>query len=76
MSAIATKVTLLQKMARGLHCNGASYEMVTCSYRASQRILPADLTAKPSSGRDSYLELKCSLQLATDRLATVTAWVS
>jgi len=32
---------------------------------ASQRALPADLTAKLTGGRVSYLEAKCSLQPAT-----------
>lgn len=45
--------------------DGASYEMVSCNCRVLQRALPADLTAKPSDRRISYLELKCSLQLAT-----------
>lgn len=55
----------------------ASYEMVICSYHALQRTLPADLIAKPPNGRVPYLELKCSLQFATDRFATVTVrWAS
>lgn len=68
--------TLLWKMPRDLAIDGATYKIITCSYRALQRTFPADLTAKPPNRRVSYLELKCSLQLATDRLAIVTAWAS